>query len=67
MAGSMTLSLHGANRFLERDVPLEALLGVKLVTPILNEKPLRFTLRWCTIVARMVQGAPKIITAWKKK
>ncbi|AAR33395.1 hypothetical protein GSU0060 [Geobacter sulfurreducens PCA] len=39
MAGSMTLSLHGANRFLERDVPLEALLGVKLVTPILNDDP----------------------------
>ena len=61
-----TLSLHGANRILERSVPLEALEGVKFATPLLTEKPLRFRYKGVTVIARMASGYPKIITAWKE-
>ncbi|HIJ95866.1 MAG TPA: hypothetical protein HPP94_09045, partial [Desulfuromonadales bacterium] len=37
----VNLSLHGANRFLERDIPLEAVEGVRHLLPLLNEKPLK--------------------------
>lgn len=62
----LTLSLHGANRILERSVPLEALEGVKFATPLLTEKPLRFRYKGVTVIARMASGSPKIITAWKE-
>lgn len=62
-----SFSLHGANRFLERDIPLEALLVVKTALPMLNEKPLRFRTKEVTVVARMKDGTPKIITAWKNR
>jgi len=62
----LTLSLHGANRILERSVPLEALEGVKFATPLLTEKPLRFRYKGVTVIARMASGYPKIITAWKE-
>ncbi|HEY6874184.1 MAG TPA: hypothetical protein VI298_15775 [Geobacteraceae bacterium] len=63
----LTLSLHGANRILERSIPLEALEGVKLAVPLLTEKPLRFRYRGVTVIARMASsGYPKIISAWKE-
>ena len=62
----LTLSLHGANRILERSVPLEALEGVKFATPLLTEKTLRFRYKEVTVVARMASGCPKIISAWKE-
>ena len=62
---ALTLSLHGANRILERSVPLEALEGVKFATPILTEKPLKFRYKGVTVIARMASGFPKIISAWK--
>jgi len=62
----LTLSLHGANRILERSVPLEALEGVRFATPILTEKPLRFRYKGVTVTARMASGCPKIISAWKE-
>jgi len=52
----LTLSLHGANRILERSIPLEALEGVKFATPLLTEKPLRFRYKGVTVVARMASG-----------
>jgi hypothetical protein len=61
----LTLSLHGANRILERSVPLEALEGVRFATPLLTEKPLRFRYKGVTVVAKMASGCPKIISAWK--
>ena len=61
----VNLSLHGANRFLERDIPLEAVEGVRHLLPLLNEKPLKFRYRGVLVVARLVNGAPRIITAWK--
>ena len=62
----LTLSLHGANRILERSVPLEALEGVTFAIPLLTEKPLRFRYKGVTVVARMASGFPKIISAWKE-
>lgn len=63
---ALTLSLHGANRILERSVPLEALEGVKHAVPLLTEKPLRFRYKGVTVIARMALGCPKIISAWKE-
>lgn len=61
----INLSLHGANRFLERDIPLEAVEGVRHLLPLLNEKPLKFSYKGVLVVARLVNGSPRIITAWK--
>jgi hypothetical protein len=61
----VNLSLHGANRFLERDIPLEAVEGVRHLLPLLNEKPLKFRYKGILVVARLVNGSPRIITAWK--
>ena len=60
----MALTLHGANRWIERDIPIRALEGVKLATPLLNEKPLRFKFQGVVIVASMENGTPRIISAW---
>ena len=62
----LTLTLHGANRILERSIPLEALEGVKLATPLLTDKPLRFRYWGITVVARLAAGCPRIISAWKE-
>jgi hypothetical protein len=61
----VNLSLHGANRFLERDIPLEAVEGVRHLLPLLNSKPLKFRYKGVQVVARIVNGAPRIITAWR--
>lgn len=62
---SMSLSLHGANRMLERDVPLEALEGVRVFVGKLKEsEPFRFFYRGVTIVATLAAGRPKLISAW---
>ncbi len=63
---ALTLSLHGANRILERSVPLEALEGVRFAIPLLTDKPLRFRYKGVTVIARMASGFPKIISAWKE-
>ena len=61
-------SLHAANQMLKRfsGVPLEAMEAVKIMTPLLTEKPLRFTYKKVTVVARMIAGSPTIITAWQQ-
>lgn len=61
----VNLSLHGANRFLERDIPLEAVEGVRHLLPLLNSKPLKFSYKGVQVVVRMVNGSPRIITAWR--
>lgn len=61
----VNLSLHGANRFLERDIPLEAVEGVRHLLPLLNDKPLKFRYKGVLVVARIVNGSPRIITAWR--
>lgn len=62
---AVNLSLHGANRVLERDIPLEALEGVRHLMPLLNTKPLKFRYKGVFVVARLVNGSPRIITAWR--
>ena len=61
----VNLSLHGANRFLERNIPLEAVEGVRHLLPLLNDKPLKFRYKGVLVVARLVNGSPRIITAWR--
>lgn len=61
----VNLSLHGANRVLERDIPLEALEGVRHLLPLLNTKPLKFRYKGVLVVARLVNGSARIITAWR--
>jgi hypothetical protein len=61
----VNLSLHGANRFLERNIPLEAVEGVRHLLPLLNSKPLKFRYKGVLVVARIVNGSPRIITAWR--
>ena len=62
----LILSLHGANRILERSVPFEALEGVRIAAPLLTDKPLRFRFKGVTVVARLASGCPKIISVWKE-
>lgn len=65
VASEVNLSLHGANRVLERNIPLEALEGVRHLMPLLNSKPLKFRYKGVFVVARLVNGSPRIITAWR--
>ena len=65
VVNEVNLSLHGANRVLERDIPLEALEGVRHLLPLLNTKPLKFRYKGVFVVARLVNGSPRIITAWR--
>lgn len=66
--GTLSLTLHAANRMLQREVPLEALELLPLVTGLLNEKPLRVSFRQAgiTMIARMAEdGRPRLISAWR--
>lgn len=66
--GECSLTLHAANRMLQREVPIEALQLLPLVTGLLNEKPLRvsFTVARITLIARMAEdGRPRLISAWR--
>jgi hypothetical protein len=61
----VALTLHAANRLLERDIPCEAVDICRLVVPLLNENPLRFRYRDLVIVAAKADGRPRIISVWK--
>lgn len=66
--GTLSLTLHAANRMLQREVPVEALELLPLVTGLLNEKPLRVSFRRAgiTVIARMAEdGRPRLISAWR--
>lgn len=66
--GALSLTLHAANRMLQREVPVEALELLPLVTSLLNEKPLRVSFRSAgiTMIARMAEdGRPRLISAWR--
>ena len=70
MIDALSLSLHAANRFIEREVPIEALSLLPTVTPLLTDKPLKVTFREAgvTMVARMAEdGRPRLISAWRTK
>ncbi|MDO3377150.1 hypothetical protein [Geoalkalibacter halelectricus] len=59
------LTLHGANRMLERSIPVEVVEICRLAAPLLNHKPLRF--RWgdYIIVAIRQRDVPRIISVWR--
>lgn len=66
-ANAISLTMHAANRFFQREVPIEALSLLHLATPLLNEKPikLRFKQAGITLVARKAEdGRPRLISAW---
>lgn len=65
--GSVMGTLHGANRMLERNVPLDVtMVGVYLAKDILlGKEPRRFWHKGVEIVANINQsGHPQILTAW---
>lgn len=64
---AISLTLHAANRFFQRDVPVEALSLLPIATPLLTEMPLkiRFKNAGITLVARIAEdGRPRLISAW---
>jgi len=61
----VALTLHAANRALEREIPFEAVEACRLAAPILNENPLRFRYRDLVIVAKMAGETPRIISVWR--
>ena len=63
---SVALTLHAANRILERAIPFEAVKACRLAAPILTEKPLRFRYRGLVIVAYKVDEVPRMISVWKE-
>lgn len=68
MRQKLSLSLHAANRMLEREVPVEALDLVQLIVPLLNEKPIevKFNKSGIAVVAKLSDdGRPRIISAWR--
>lgn len=62
---SVALTLHAANRILEREIPFEAVKACRLAAPILTEKPLRFRYKGFVIVAYKVGKVPRMISVWK--
>lgn len=67
---SISLTLHAANRFFERDVPIEALSLLPMITSLLTDKPLKVLFKnvGITLVARKAEdGRPRIISAWQTK
>ncbi len=68
MSDSCSLTLHAANRILEREVPVESLHLLPMVEGMLNEKPLRVTFKASriTVIARKAEdGRPRLISAWR--
>lgn len=65
---TVSLTLHAANRMLEREVPSEVLDLLQLVIPLLKAKPLevKFMKARIAVVARLADdGRPRIISAWR--
>jgi hypothetical protein len=61
----VALTMHAANRILEREISYEAVEGCRLATPILNGNPLRFRYKDLVIVACKDGSIPRIISVWK--
>lgn len=63
-------TLHGVNRMLERNVPIEVtVVGVHLAKPVLlQDEPRRFWHNGVEIVAVVNKsGHPQILTAWNEE
>lgn len=61
----VALTMHAANRILERKIPYEAVDACRIAAPILNENPLRFRYKGLVIVAYKVDSIPRMISVWK--
>ena len=61
----VALTMHAANRILEREIPYEAVEACRLAAPILNETPLRFRYKELVIVAYKTGSIPRMISVWK--
>ncbi len=61
----VALTMHAANRILEREIPYEAVDACRLAAPILNDNPLRFRYKGLVIVAYRVGSSPQMISVWK--
>jgi hypothetical protein len=61
----VALTMHAANRILEREIPYEAVEACRLAAPILNENPLRFRYKDLVIVAYKAGSIPRMISVWK--
>lgn len=62
----VALTKHAANRILERQIPFEAVEGVRAISAILNDTPLRFIYKGMVIVAAKDGDTSRIISVWKK-
>lgn len=62
----VALTMHAANRILEREIPYEAVKACRLTAPILTEIPLRFRYKGLVIVAYKIGEVPRMISVWKE-
>ena len=60
----VALTLHGANRMLERAIPFTAVEITRQIESILTEIPLKFRYGGLEIVATKQNGHPRIISVW---
>lgn len=63
----VALTMHAANRILERKIPYAAIVACRKVAPILNEKPLKFRYQGLVIIATKTAASPRIISVWKSE
>jgi hypothetical protein len=61
----VAMTLHAANRMLEREIPFAAIEACRRIAPILNENPLRFRCGELTIIATKKSDITRIISVWK--
>jgi hypothetical protein len=61
----VAMTLHAANRMLEREIPFAAIEACRRIAPILNENPLRFRCGDLIIIATKKSDITRIISVWK--
>lgn len=69
MVSNVIGTLHGANRMLERNIPIDVtVIGVNMARHLLNKEPRRFWHNGVEIVAVVNKtGHPQILTAWNEE
>ena len=61
----VAMTLHAANRMLDREIPFAAIEACRRIAPILNENPLRFRCGELIIIATKKSDITRIISVWK--
>lgn len=61
----VAMTLHAANRMLEREIPFAVIEACRRIAPILNEAPLRFRCGDLIIVATKQNEITRIISVWR--